>query len=38
VVGWLPGEALNRKLTGAEDWWWAERLVESGRVRWGGQE
>lgn len=35
-VTWLPGEALNRKLTGHEDWWWAERVVESGRVRWGG--
>lgn len=35
---WLPGEALNRKLTGADDWWWAEWLVESGRVRWGGEE
>ncbi|MEX0785557.1 MAG: IspD/TarI family cytidylyltransferase, partial [Dehalococcoidia bacterium] len=22
-VTWLPGEALNRKLTGADDWWWA---------------
>lgn len=36
-VAWLPGEALNRKLTGPEDWWWAERLVESGRVRWEGK-
>ncbi len=36
-VAWLPGEALNRKLTGLEDWWWAERVVESGRVRWGGR-
>lgn len=36
-VTWIPGEALNRKLTDAEDWWWAERLVESGRVRWGGR-
>ena len=35
-VTWVPGEELNRKLTGPEDWWWAERLVESGRVRWGG--
>jgi 2-C-methyl-D-erythritol 4-phosphate cytidylyltransferase/2-C-methyl-D-erythritol 2,4-cyclodiphosphate synthase len=33
-VAWVPGEALNRKLTGADDWWWAERVVESGRVRW----
>lgn len=37
-VAWLPGEALNRKLTGAEDWWWAERVVESGRFRWEGEE
>jgi 2-C-methyl-D-erythritol 4-phosphate cytidylyltransferase/2-C-methyl-D-erythritol 2,4-cyclodiphosphate synthase len=37
-VAWLPGETLNRKLTGADDWWWAERLIESGRVRWGGEE
>lgn len=36
-VAWLPGEALNRKLTGADDWWWAERMVESGRVRWEGE-
>ena len=35
-VSWLPGEALNRKLTGPEDWWWAECVVDSGRVRWGG--
>jgi 2-C-methyl-D-erythritol 4-phosphate cytidylyltransferase/2-C-methyl-D-erythritol 2,4-cyclodiphosphate synthase len=35
-VAWVPGEELNRKLTGPEDWWWAERVVESGRVRWGG--
>ncbi|HJR53999.1 MAG TPA: IspD/TarI family cytidylyltransferase [Gemmatimonadota bacterium] len=35
-VRWLPGEPLNRKLTGPEDWWWAERMAESGRVRWGG--
>ena len=34
-VAWLPGEVLNRKLTGPEDWWWAERVVESGRIRWG---
>jgi 2-C-methyl-D-erythritol 4-phosphate cytidylyltransferase len=33
-VSWIPGEPLNRKLTGLDDWWWAERLVESGRVRW----
>ena len=36
-VSWVPGEALNRKLTDAEDWWWAERVVEAGRVRWGGR-
>jgi 2-C-methyl-D-erythritol 4-phosphate cytidylyltransferase len=35
-VGWVPGEERNRKLTGPEDWWWAERVVESGRVRWRG--
>ena len=34
-VTWVPGEPLNRKLTGPEDWWWAERMVESGRMRWG---
>lgn len=37
-VSWIPGEPLNRKLTGEDDWWWAERLVESGRVRWDGVE
>ena len=37
TVAWVPGEELNRKLTGPEDWWWAERVVESGRVRWGGR-
>lgn len=36
AVHWIPGEDLNRKLTGPEDWWWAERVLESGRVRWGG--
>jgi 2-C-methyl-D-erythritol 4-phosphate cytidylyltransferase/2-C-methyl-D-erythritol 2,4-cyclodiphosphate synthase len=36
-VTWVPGEPLNRKLTGPEDWWWAERMVESGRMRWGGR-
>jgi 2-C-methyl-D-erythritol 4-phosphate cytidylyltransferase len=36
AVRWLPGEALNRKLTGPEDWWWAERVIASGRVRWEG--
>lgn len=34
AVAWVPGEARNRKLTDADDWWWAERLVESGRVTW----
>jgi 2-C-methyl-D-erythritol 4-phosphate cytidylyltransferase/2-C-methyl-D-erythritol 2,4-cyclodiphosphate synthase len=37
-VSWIPGELLNRKLTAADDWWWAERLVESGRARWAGAE
>lgn len=37
AVAWVPGESLNRKLTSADDWWWAERLVESGRVRWEGR-
>jgi 2-C-methyl-D-erythritol 4-phosphate cytidylyltransferase/2-C-methyl-D-erythritol 2,4-cyclodiphosphate synthase len=36
-VAWVPGEERNRKLTGPEDWWWAERVVESGRVRWEGR-
>lgn len=36
-VAWVPGEATNRKLTTADDWWWAERVVESGQVRWGGR-
>jgi 2-C-methyl-D-erythritol 4-phosphate cytidylyltransferase len=36
-VAWLRGEVLNRKLTGPEDWWWAERVVEAGRVSWGGR-
>ena len=36
AVHCVPGEALNRKLTGPEDWWWAERVLESGRVRWEG--
>jgi 2-C-methyl-D-erythritol 4-phosphate cytidylyltransferase/2-C-methyl-D-erythritol 2,4-cyclodiphosphate synthase len=35
-VAWLPGEPANRKLTDPDDWWWAERLVESGRVTWEG--
>jgi 2-C-methyl-D-erythritol 4-phosphate cytidylyltransferase/2-C-methyl-D-erythritol 2,4-cyclodiphosphate synthase len=38
LVSWIPGEPINRKLTGEDDWWWAERLVESGRVRWDGAE
>ena len=37
-VSWIPGGLLNRKLTAADDWWWAERLVESGRARWAGDE
>lgn len=36
TVSWIPGEPLNRKLTAADDWWWAERVVESGRARWAG--
>ena len=35
-IAWIPGEPANRKLTGPDDWWWAERLVESGRVTWEG--
>jgi 2-C-methyl-D-erythritol 4-phosphate cytidylyltransferase len=34
AVAWIPGEPLNRKLTGADDWWWAERLIDSGRIGW----
>jgi 2-C-methyl-D-erythritol 4-phosphate cytidylyltransferase/2-C-methyl-D-erythritol 2,4-cyclodiphosphate synthase len=36
-VTWIPGETTNRKLTSADDWWWAERVVEAGQVRWGGR-
>ncbi|HET9333161.1 MAG TPA: IspD/TarI family cytidylyltransferase [Gemmatimonadota bacterium] len=36
TIAWVPGEPANRKLTDADDWWWAERLVESGRVTWEG--
>lgn len=35
-IAWVPGEPANRKLTDADDWWWAERLVESGRITWEG--
>lgn len=35
-IAWLRGEPANRKLTDADDWWWAERLVESGRFAWEG--
>lgn len=35
-VTWIPGEALNRKLTDPEDWEWAEGVVASGVVRWEG--
>ena len=35
-IAWVPGEAANRKLTDPDDWWWAERLVESGRITWQG--
>lgn len=37
AVSWVPGEPTNRKLTSADDWWWAERVVETGQVRWGGR-
>ena len=33
-VQWVPGEPLNRKLTDADDWEWAERVIECGWVRW----
>ena len=36
AIKWVPGEPTNRKLTDADDWWWAERLVESGRFTWEG--
>ena len=36
-VAWIPGEAKNRKLTTADDWSWAEGVIESGEVRWGGR-
>lgn len=35
-VTWIEGERSNRKITDPEDWEWAVGLVESGRVRWGG--
>ncbi len=33
-VHWVPGEPLNRKLTDGDDWAWAERVIDSGWVRW----
>ncbi|HEU4464347.1 MAG TPA: 2-C-methyl-D-erythritol 4-phosphate cytidylyltransferase [Gemmatimonadota bacterium] len=36
AIAWVPGEPANRKLTDPDDWWWAERIVESGRVTWEG--
>jgi 2-C-methyl-D-erythritol 4-phosphate cytidylyltransferase/2-C-methyl-D-erythritol 2,4-cyclodiphosphate synthase len=36
-VHWVLGEPLNRKLTDADDWLWAERVIESGWVRWEGE-
>ena len=33
-VMWIPGEDLNRKLTGTADWTWAERTIAGGGVRW----
>ncbi|CAN5310910.1 hypothetical protein BH18GEM1_BH18GEM1_05190 [soil metagenome] len=33
-VAWIPGEPLNRKLTGTDDWAWAEEMVAAGRVGW----
>jgi 2-C-methyl-D-erythritol 4-phosphate cytidylyltransferase/2-C-methyl-D-erythritol 2,4-cyclodiphosphate synthase len=33
-VTWVAGEPLNRKLTEAEDWDWAGRVIASGWVRW----
>lgn len=33
-VTWIEGEALNRKLTGPDDWAWAEAVVAGGAVRW----
>lgn len=35
-IACVPGEPANRKLTDPDDWWWAERLVESGRITWEG--
>lgn len=34
AVAWIPGEPLNRKLTDAGDWAWAEEVVAAGRVAW----
>ncbi len=33
-VHWVAGDPLNRKLTESDDWSWAERVIESGWVRW----
>ncbi len=33
-VTWIPGESLNRKLTGPDDWAWAERTIAEGGIRW----
>lgn len=33
-VTWIPGESLNRKLTDADDWAWAERTIAEGGIRW----
>lgn len=33
-VTWIEGERMNRKLTDADDWVWAEGVVAAGRVRW----
>lgn len=33
-VVWIPGERMNRKLTDADDWAWAEEAVTAGRLRW----
>jgi 2-C-methyl-D-erythritol 4-phosphate cytidylyltransferase len=33
-VSWVAGEPLNRKITDADDWSWAERVIESGWIRW----
>ncbi len=33
-VFWIEGEPLNRKLTAAADWEWAEEMIGRGHVRW----